>query len=129
MADKPISIHCNLEYVTAILEPSRPTYHKMVHNFWWAAGYNIVAIPLAAGLLFGGGLLLGPTVGSMKMSASRVIVAINARFLKLERNIRRVNRMHARVVEICVIGKQEWRREGARVTRFSHAQHFVLAER
>jgi Cu2+-exporting ATPase len=57
----------------------------MIQNLWWAAGYNIVAIPLAAGVLAGVGLLLGPAVGAVFMSASTVIVAINARFLKLER--------------------------------------------
>jgi len=56
----------------------------MVQNLWWAAGYNIVAIPLAAGVLYKLGLLLGPAVGAMLMSASTVIVAVNARFLSVE---------------------------------------------
>ncbi|GIV80370.1 MAG: hypothetical protein KatS3mg050_4764 [Litorilinea sp.] len=68
-----------------MLRLSRATYRKMIQNLWWAAGYNIVAIPLAAGVLYKLGLLLGPAVGAMLMSASTVIVAINARFLKIER--------------------------------------------
>jgi len=67
--------------VVSILRLSRATYRKMVQNLWWAAGYNIVAIPLAAGVLYKLGLLLGPAVGAMLMSLSTVIVAINARFL------------------------------------------------
>ena len=61
---------------------SRATYRKMVQNLWWAAGYNIVAIPLAAGVLAGRGVLLSPAVGAVLMSASTVIVAINAQLLK-----------------------------------------------
>jgi Cu2+-exporting ATPase len=54
----------------------------MVQNLWWAAGYNIVAIPLAAGVLAGWGILLTPALGAVFMSASTVIVAINAQLLK-----------------------------------------------
>ena len=61
---------------------SRATYRKMVQNLWWAAGYNIVAIPLAAGVLATWGILLTPAVGAVLMSASTVIVAVNAQFLK-----------------------------------------------
>jgi Cu2+-exporting ATPase len=57
------------------------TYRKMVQNLWWAAGYNIVAIPLAAGVLAWAGVLLSPAVGALLMSASTVIVAINAKLL------------------------------------------------
>jgi Cu2+-exporting ATPase len=80
-----ILVRSNPLDVTAVVELSRSTYRKMIQNLWWAAGYNIVAIPLAAGVLAGVGLLLGPAVGAVFMSASTVIVAINARFLKLER--------------------------------------------
>jgi Cu2+-exporting ATPase len=55
----------------------------MIQNLWWAAGYNIVAIPLAAGVLAGSGIILSPAVGAVLMSASTVIVAINARLLKV----------------------------------------------
>jgi Cu2+-exporting ATPase len=72
--------------VVALMKLSRSTYSKMVQNLWWAAGYNIVAIPLAAGVFYGAGILLGPAFGAMLMSLSTVIVAINARMLKLGRN-------------------------------------------
>jgi Cu2+-exporting ATPase len=68
--------------VPRIITLSRATYRKMVQNLWWAAGYNIVAIPLAAGVLAGKGILLSPAVGAVLMSASTVIVAINAQLLK-----------------------------------------------
>ena len=71
--------------VVAILDLSRATYQKMVQNLWWAAGYNIIAIPVAAGVLYNWGILLGPAVGALFMSLSTVIVAINARLLKLKR--------------------------------------------
>ena len=69
----------------AIIQLSRATYRKMVENLWWAAGYNILAIPVAAGVLYGYGILLGPAAGAALMSLSTVIVAINARLLKVER--------------------------------------------
>jgi Cu2+-exporting ATPase len=61
---------------------SRATYRKMVQNLWWAAGYNIVAIPLAAGVLAPWGVLLSPAVGAVLMSLSTIIVAINAQLLR-----------------------------------------------
>jgi Cu2+-exporting ATPase len=71
--------------VTAILKLAQATYSKMVQNLWWAAGYNIFAIPVAAGVLYGWGILFGPAVGAALMSLSTVIVAINARLLTVER--------------------------------------------
>ena len=68
--------------IPRIVTLSRATYNKMVQNLWWAAGYNIIAIPLAAGALAGWGILLTPAVGAILMSASTVIVAINAQLLK-----------------------------------------------
>jgi Cu2+-exporting ATPase len=65
--------------VPRIVELSKASYRKMVRNLWWAAGYNIVAIPLAAGVLAGQGLVRHPAVGAVLMSGSTVIVAINAR--------------------------------------------------
>ncbi len=67
--------------VTAIVQLARATYRKMVQNLWWATGYNIVAIPLAAGVLYNVGIVLPPAVGALLMSLSTVIVAINARLL------------------------------------------------
>ena len=67
----------------AILKLSRATYRKMVQNLIWATGYNAFAIPLAAGVLSAYGVLLSPAMGAVLMSLSTVIVAINARFLKM----------------------------------------------
>jgi Cu2+-exporting ATPase len=80
-----ILVRSNPKDVLAILKLSRATYGKMVQNLWWAAGYNIFAIPLAAGVLYGWGILFGPAVGAALMSLSTVIVAVNARFLTIER--------------------------------------------
>ncbi|MEX2049461.1 MAG: heavy metal translocating P-type ATPase [Gemmatimonadota bacterium] len=71
--------------VPRIVRLSRATYRKMIQNLWWAAGYNIVAIPLAAGVLSSRGFLLAPALGAVLMSASTVIVAINAQLLRRER--------------------------------------------
>jgi Cu2+-exporting ATPase len=68
--------------VPRIIRLSRASYRKMVQNLWWAAGYNIVAIPLAAGVLAGQGILLSPAVGAVLMSLSTVIVALNAQLLR-----------------------------------------------
>jgi P-type Cu2+ transporter len=70
-----------LDVVRAI-ELSRATHRKMVQNLWWATGYNIVAIPLAAGLLAPIGILLSPAVGALFMSLSTVVVALNAQLLR-----------------------------------------------
>lgn len=72
--------------VTAIIQLARATYRKMVQNLWWATGYNALAIPAAAGLFYPLGVLLSPAAGAVLMSLSTVIVAINARFLRLERS-------------------------------------------
>ncbi len=63
---------------------AQATYRKMVQNLWYAAGYNVVAIPLAAGVLAGSGILLSPAFGAVLMSLSTVVVAINARMLKID---------------------------------------------
>jgi Cu2+-exporting ATPase len=57
----------------------------MIQNLWWAAGYNIVAIPLAAGVLARRGILLSPAIGAVLMSLSTVIVAVNAQLLRRAR--------------------------------------------
>jgi Cu2+-exporting ATPase len=64
------------------VELSRATYSKMVQNLIWATGYNVAAIPLAAGVLAPWGILLSPAVGALLMSLSTVVVAINAQFLR-----------------------------------------------
>ena len=68
--------------IPKIVALSRATYRKMLQNLWWAAGYNIVAIPLAAGVLAAWGILLTPAAGAVLMSVSTVVVAINAQLLK-----------------------------------------------
>jgi Cu2+-exporting ATPase len=68
--------------IPRIVSLSRATYRKMLQNLWWAAGYNIFAIPLAAGVLAAWGILLTPALGAVLMSASTVIVAINAQLLR-----------------------------------------------
>ncbi|MGA7075523.1 MAG: heavy metal translocating P-type ATPase, partial [Halobacteriota archaeon] len=73
-----------LDAVT-IVGLARSTYRKMLQNLVWATGYNTVAIPLAAGILYPFGIVLTPAVGAVFMSVSTVIVAINSRFLKLAR--------------------------------------------
>jgi len=71
--------------VPRIIALSKATYRKMVQNLWWAAGYNIVAIPLAAGVLAPWGIVLPAAVGAVLMSLSTVIVAINAQLLRRAR--------------------------------------------
>ena len=68
--------------VPRIVRLSRATYRKMLQNLWWAAGYNILAIPLAAGVLSPWGILLHPAFGAVLMSLSTVIVAVNAQLLR-----------------------------------------------
>jgi Cu2+-exporting ATPase len=70
--------------VVAIIDLARATYRKIVQNLLWATGYNAVAIPLAAGILYNSGILLYPAMGALLMSISTVIVAVNAQFLSLE---------------------------------------------
>jgi Cu2+-exporting ATPase len=79
-----ILVRSNPLDVVASVKLSRATYKKMIQNLVWATGYNAVAIPLAAGVLFSYGILLSPAVGAILMSLSTVIVAINARFLHVE---------------------------------------------
>ena len=67
--------------VASIVTLARATYRKMKQNLWWATGYNVVALPLAAGVLYEAGIVLSPAVGAVFMSISTVIVAINARLL------------------------------------------------
>ena len=68
--------------VAKIVELSRATHRKMIQNLWWAAGYNIVALPLAAGILANWGINLPPAVGALLMSISTIVVAINAQLLR-----------------------------------------------
>lgn len=72
--------------VIKIASLSKKTYSKMVQNLWWAAGYNILAIPLAAGVLYNYGIIINPAIGALLMSLSTVIVAINSQTLRKYEN-------------------------------------------
>ena len=65
-----------------MVELSRATYAKMRQNLWWAAGYNLVSVPLAAGVLAPVGFVLPMSVGAVLMSLSTVVVAVNAQLLR-----------------------------------------------
>ena len=80
-----ILVRSNPLDVVAIVQLSRATYRKMIQNLFWATGYNVIAIPLAAGALYAWGVVLSPALGAVLMSASTVIVAINARLLSLKK--------------------------------------------
>ena len=69
--------------VVGIISLARATYSKMIQNLIWATGYNIIAIPIAAGVLYSWGILLSPALGALFMSLSTVVVAINAKLLKI----------------------------------------------
>lgn len=77
-----ILVRSNPQDIVDLIGLSKATYRKMLQNLGWATGYNIFAIPLAAGILYPVGILLNPAVGAALMSLSTIIVAINARLLK-----------------------------------------------
>lgn len=76
-----VLVRSNPGDVVRIIRLSKATYRKMIQNLWWAAGYNVAAIPLAAGVLYAWGILLSPAVGAVLMSLSTIVVAVNARLL------------------------------------------------
>jgi Cu2+-exporting ATPase len=69
--------------VTTLIDLGKLTYKKMIQNLLWASGYNIIAIPLAAGILYSAGIVISPALGAVLMSLSTVIVAVNAKLIKL----------------------------------------------
>ncbi|MBV6421131.1 MAG: Copper-exporting P-type ATPase B [Ignavibacteriaceae bacterium] len=77
-----ILVNSDPKDITSLILFGKSTYKKMIQNLWWAAGYNIVAIPLAAGVLFKWDILLSPAIGAVLMSLSTIVVAINAQLLK-----------------------------------------------
>ncbi|PKQ38473.1 MAG: heavy metal translocating P-type ATPase [Actinobacteria bacterium HGW-Actinobacteria-1] len=79
-----VLVRSNPGDIPTVIALARATYGKMVQNLVWATGYNVIAIPLAAGVLAGAGILLSPAIGGVLMSASTIIVAINARTLKVK---------------------------------------------
>jgi Cu2+-exporting ATPase len=80
-----ILVNSNPKDIASLVLFGKATYKKMVQNLGWATGYNVIAIPLAAGVLAGSGILLSPAVGAIFMSFSTVIVAINAKMLRVEK--------------------------------------------
>jgi Cu2+-exporting ATPase len=68
--------------VLSVIRLSRASYRKMLQNLWWAAGYNLAAIPLAAGALAWMGIVLSPALGAVLMSLSTIVVALNAQLLR-----------------------------------------------
>jgi P-type Cu2+ transporter len=77
-----ILVQSNPLDVVKIFELSRATYRKMIQNLIWATGYNVFALPLAAGVLAPFGIILSPAVGALLMSVSTIIVALNAQLLR-----------------------------------------------
>lgn len=77
-----ILVNSNPKDIASLVLFGKATYQKMIQNFIWATGYNVVAIPLAAGVLFSAGILISPALGAVLMSLSTIIVAINAQLLK-----------------------------------------------
>ena len=80
-----ILVRSNPMDVVSLIHLAKNTFRKMIQNLVWATGYNVIAIPLAAGVLYNFGILLSPAAGAVLMSLSTVIVAINAGFLKAEK--------------------------------------------
>ena len=68
--------------VLAMIDLSRASYRKMIQNLIWATGYNVLAVPLAAGVLAFAGILLSPAAGAVLMSVSTIVVALNAQLLR-----------------------------------------------
>lgn len=80
-----ILVNSNPKDISSLILFSKATYKKMVQNLVWAAGYNVFALPLAAGVFASYGVLLSPAVGAVLMSLSTVIVAVNAKLLRVNR--------------------------------------------
>lgn len=77
-----ILVNSNPRDIASLVVFGKETYKKMIQNFIWATGYNVVAIPLAAGVLYSAGIVISPALGAVLMSLSTIIVAINAQLLK-----------------------------------------------
>lgn len=80
-----ILVRSNPADVVNIISLAKATYRKLIQNLIWATGYNVIAIPLAAGVLYNTGIVITPAIGAVLMSLSTVIVAINARMLKIKK--------------------------------------------
>lgn len=80
-----VLVNSNPRDIVNLILFGKATYHKMIQNLIWATGYNVVALPLAAGVLYRQGILLNPAMGAVLMTVSTVIVAINANLLKVQK--------------------------------------------
>ena len=80
-----VLVNSNPKDIVSVVLFGKATYRKMVQNLIWATGYNIIALPLAAGVLYKQGILLSPAAGAVLMTVSTVVVAINAGFLKVKK--------------------------------------------
>jgi Cu2+-exporting ATPase len=78
-----ILVKNNPKDIVSLVQFAKSTYRKMIQNLFWATGYNIISIPLAAGILAGSGIILSPEIGAILMSISTIVVAINAKTLRL----------------------------------------------
>ena len=79
-----VLVNSNPKDVVSLIRFGKATYRKMIQNLLWATGYNIVALPLAAGVMYKYGILLSPAAGAVLMSLSTIVVAINASLLKVK---------------------------------------------
>ncbi|HPD56549.1 MAG TPA: copper-translocating P-type ATPase [Smithellaceae bacterium] len=80
-----ILVRSNPADVVGVISLAKATYRKLIQNLVWATGYNVMAIPLAAGVFYNTGIVISPAIGAVLMSLSTVIVAINARLLKIKK--------------------------------------------
>lgn len=78
-----VLVNSNPKDVANLIMFGKATYRKMIQNLAWATGYNVVALPLAAGVLYNAGIMLSPAMGAVLMSVSTIVVAVNARMLKV----------------------------------------------
>ena len=79
-----VLVNSNPTDIVNLILFGKATYKKMIQNLIWATGYNVVALPLAAGVLYNQGVLLSPAAGAVLMTISTVVVAINASLLKVK---------------------------------------------
>lgn len=79
-----VLVNSNPKDIVSLIKFGKATYRKMIQNLIWATGYNVVALPLAAGVLYKSGILLSPAAGAVLMSVSTIVVAINAVLLKVK---------------------------------------------
>ncbi|MBD3248432.1 copper-translocating P-type ATPase [Candidatus Woesearchaeota archaeon] len=80
-----VLVESNPQDITSLILFGKATYNKMLQNIFWATGYNVIVIPLAAGVLYFKGILISPALGAALMSLSTIIVAVNAKLLRVKR--------------------------------------------